>query len=65
MRAKVDQYLAAGTRLVWGLRSRERTVTVHRPDAPPIERGVTDTLDDGDVLPGFSVQVSALFDIQS
>ncbi|MDQ3513383.1 MAG: Uma2 family endonuclease [Chloroflexota bacterium] len=33
--------------------------------APPIERGATDTLDGGDILPGFSVQVSALFEIQS
>lgn len=58
---KVDDYLAAGTRLVWVVRPRRRTVTVHRPDAEPRLLGPGDRLDGGDLLPGFSLPVERLF----
>ncbi|MEJ7762602.1 MAG: Uma2 family endonuclease [Thermomicrobiales bacterium] len=64
MRAKIGQYLAAGTRLVWTVSPEDETVTVHRPGSPPVQLGRHGTLDGGDVLPGFSVQVSALFEIE-
>lgn len=59
--AKVRDYLAAGSRQVWILRPRERTVTVHRPGAPPHHLGAADTLDGGDVLAGFSLPVARIF----
>ena len=54
---KVRRYLAGGARLVWVINARNRTVTVHRPgvDAEVLED--PDTLDGGDVLPGFVFNV--------
>ena len=68
--AKVDDYLAAGTPLVWVVRPRARTVTVHRrvDSAGGVDRidearvlGEDDELDGGDVLPGFVVRVGDFF----
>jgi len=57
---KVADYLAAGTRLVWVIDPRRRTVTVHRPGADASILGPDESLDGGDVLPGFSLPVSRL-----
>jgi Uma2 family endonuclease len=59
---KVHIYLETGVRLVWLLNPRQRSVTVHTPDrvARTLDEG--DTLDGGDVLPGFAVRVGELFD---
>jgi len=64
VQTKIRQYLAAGTRLVWTVSPDDETVTVHRPGSPPIHLGISDTLDGDDVLPGFSVPVLALFEIE-
>lgn len=63
VRAKVSHYLAAGTRLVWVLWPRDQTVTVYRADGSTTQFGDGDTLDGEDVVPGFTVPVSALFAI--
>lgn len=72
--AKVDDYLKAGTPLVWVIRPAERTVTVHRrpggadgavgPVGADEARvlGEGDVLDGGDVLPGFEIEVGRFFD---
>jgi Uma2 family endonuclease len=57
---KVADYLAAGTRLVWVVHQRRKTVTVHDPGAKPRVLTAADTLDGGDLLPGFLVPVGAL-----
>jgi Uncharacterized protein conserved in cyanobacteria len=59
--AKVLDYLEAGTRMVWIVRPRTRTVTVYRSlrEVQVLRPG--DTLDGGDVLPGFTLPVEALF----
>jgi Uma2 family endonuclease len=57
---KVHDYLAAGTRQVWVIDPRRRTVTVHRPGADPRVLGPDDLLEGGDLLPGFSLPVSRL-----
>jgi Uma2 family endonuclease len=54
---KVDEYLAAGTPLVWVVNPKRRTVTVHAPGADPRVLGQPDTLDGGDVVPGFRCEV--------
>lgn len=59
---KVDDYLAAGTRLVWVAHPRRRTMTVYQPGAKPVILDESDTLDGGDVVPGFSCVVARLFD---
>jgi Uma2 family endonuclease len=59
--SKVTMYLQAGVRIVWLVDPAERTVTVFRPDAALKLLGEGDTLDGGDVLPGFSVPVADIF----
>mgnify|MGYP005838483485 CR=1 FL=1 len=59
--AKVDDYLNAGTALVWVVNPRRRTVTVHRPGHNPVVLRERDTLDGGDVLPGFACPVAEIF----
>jgi Uma2 family endonuclease len=59
--AKVRDYLEAGTRLVWIVDPRSRTVTVHRGGEPPQVVGGGDPLDGADVLPGFRLKVERLF----
>lgn len=58
---KVADWLAAGTRLVWVLNPRRRTVAVHRPDGKIQSLSPGDELDGGEVLPGFSCPVADLF----
>jgi Uma2 family endonuclease len=48
-------------RLVWLIDPETLTVTVFRQDAAPKSIGEGDTLDGGDVLPGFSVPVAEIF----
>lgn len=59
--AKVLDYLAAGAHMVWVVRPRTRTVTVYRSlrEVQVLRPG--DTLDGGDVLPGFTAPVETLF----
>ena len=59
--SKVTMYLQAGVRLVWLVDPATLTVTVFRPDAAPRTIAEGDTLDCGDVLPGFSVPVDEIF----
>lgn len=58
---KVQDYLAAGVRLVWVFWPDTQTVTVHAPDTEPRPLTADDILDGGDVLPGFAVPVATLF----
>jgi Uma2 family endonuclease len=58
---KVDDYLSAGTRLVWVVNPRRKTVTVHRPQAPPRLLGEADTLTGEDVVPDFRCGVAEIF----
>jgi Uma2 family endonuclease len=59
--AEVAMYLQAGVRLVWLVDPDERTATVFQPDAPLVKLREGDTLDGGDILPGFRVQVAEIF----
>jgi Uma2 family endonuclease len=58
---KIEEYLAHGTRLVWVVNPRKRSVTVYAPDKKPTILTETDVLDGGDVVPGFRFDVAALF----
>ncbi len=59
--AKVAMYLDAGVRMVLLVDPDTHTITVFRPVGPPTKLGIGDTLDGGDVLPGFSVAVAEIF----
>lgn len=58
---KAQAYLAAGGSLVWAVWPLRRTVVVYEPDQPPRELTDADTLDGGDILPGFTLPVAAIF----
>lgn len=55
---KVEEYLAAGVRLVWVIDPKRRTVLVY-PGGQTLTEA--DRLSGGDVLPGFAVPVTRLF----
>jgi Uma2 family endonuclease len=60
---KVGEYLAAGARAVWVIEPRRRSVTTHLPDREPVTLGLGETLDGGDLLPGFRLPVSEIFEL--
>lgn len=61
---KVEAYLLDGVRLVWAFNPRKRAITVHGPGIDHIKRlRADDTLDGGDVLPGFTMKVAEIFDL--
>jgi Uma2 family endonuclease len=57
---KIDEYLAAGTAIVWEIDPHHRTITIHRPGTPPTMVNTTQELT-ADELPGFRVAVARLF----
>lgn len=59
--AKVLLYLEAGAALVWVIHPRRRTVTVYFADRTSRDLNEADTLDGGDVLPGFTMRVAEIF----
>ena len=61
VRDKVRDWLEAGTRLVWVVCPRTRTVAVHRPGRPAEALRDDDDLQGGSVLPDFAVPVRDLF----
>lgn len=54
-------YLRHGVRLVWVVDPIKETITVHPHDDDEVILRPGDTLDGGDVLPGFSVAVADVF----
>jgi Uma2 family endonuclease len=58
---KVMDYLQAGTRLVWIVYPRSRTVAVYQAGAAGLILDSGGTLDGGDVLPGLSLPVRDIF----
>lgn len=59
---KLDDYLLSGTPLIWVVDPVRRTVMVVASDAPFQLLREGDTLDGGDVIPGFSCAVDEVFE---
>ncbi len=59
---KVQLYREAGAKLVWVIDPFDQGVTVHRYDAPRRLLLINDELDGEDVVPGFKLKISALFE---
>ena len=57
---KVAEWLAAGTRMVVVVNPRNRTVQAHTPEGVT-ELTEADTLDGGDVVPGWQMPVADIF----
>lgn len=64
MSKKLDEYFAAGSKLVWYIDPEPRTINVYTSPGEFVTLTMSDTLTGGDVLPGFEVKVSELFDIR-
>lgn len=58
---KVEEYLAAGVRLVWVVNPHTRTARVHRADGSVSQLHEADEMDGEDVLPGFRCRVGEFF----
>lgn len=58
---KVEDYLEAGTRLVWVVEPRRRSITVYRSRSEIQLLKGDDTLEGFDVLLGFTLRVAGLF----
>ncbi len=58
---KIAFYFAAGARLVWIVNPKRRTVAVYSSEVEVRIFGEAETLEGGDVLPGFSYELSRLF----
>ncbi|MFI5459287.1 MAG: Uma2 family endonuclease [Isosphaerales bacterium] len=58
---KVQAWRTAGTRAVWTVDPKARTVTIHRPGAEPITLTEHQKIEGGEVLPGFECRVGDFF----
>lgn len=58
---KIEEWLEAGTRLVWVVNPEKKTVTIHAPKRAVTKLRVGDTLDGEDVLPGLRLAVAEIF----
>jgi Uma2 family endonuclease len=63
MGIKVEQYLRFGAKQVWVVYPKRKRVHVHRPDQAMAALDQTQTLEGGDLLPGFSVKVADLISL--
>jgi len=61
MFAKVEDYLNAGTRLVWLIDPEAREAHVFRPDRSPTRVGEHGALSGEDVLPGFTLNLAEIW----
>lgn len=61
MERKLKEYFLSEVSVVWFVDPKTRTVRVYTSPDDVTELKAADTLDGGDVLPGFSVPVSRLF----
>jgi len=63
MSIKLREYFTAGVRLVWYVDPKTRSVDVYTGPQEVRKLSGDDLLSGGDVLPGFEVKVSAIFDV--
>jgi Uma2 family endonuclease len=61
--AKVNDYLRRGTREVWVVYPDTQQISVLRPDGTATIYGVGQHIPGGDLLPGFSLDVTGVFEV--
>jgi Uma2 family endonuclease len=62
MAIKLREYMGAGTRMVWYVDPRTRSVDVHRASQQVVHLTGSDMLSGGEVLPEFETSLAAIFD---
>ncbi len=62
IKRKLREYFDAGVRLVWLIDPRTRTAVVHTSPKASTKLGQGQSLDGGDVLPGFALPLAELFE---
>jgi Uma2 family endonuclease len=62
LQRKIGRYLTAGTSIVWVLDPEAVTINVYRKTGTFRTLGADDSIDAPELLPGFSIQVRALFE---
>lgn len=62
IRAKLNDYLAAGTRQVWLVFPDTEQVTVHHPDGKSLTYNKDQSICVGDLLPDFTFNVGEIFE---
>ena len=60
---KAAEFLRAGSRAVWIVNPRRRTVAVHTPDNTSVTYQIGDAIPGGEMLPGFELPVTDIFEI--
>jgi Uma2 family endonuclease len=58
---KIDEWLNAGCAVVWVVNPRRRSVSVHLPEGLVRVLIEDDTIDGGELLPGFALPVADIF----
>ena len=61
---KVREYLQTGSKAVWVMWPKQRSVTTYTPDGVARELGPEEELDGGDALAGFRMRVGGLFEVR-
>ena len=61
MAEKVKDYFEAGGRLIWIISPKRKTVTVYRSLTDVVTLTEKDSLDGGEVVPGFQIPVAEIF----
>ena len=59
---KAAEFLRAGSQAVWIVNPRRRSVAVHTPDNTSVTYQIGDVIPGGEVLPGFELPVSDIFE---
>jgi Uma2 family endonuclease len=62
MTEKIDLYFRYGTKQVWLVLPDKKQIEVHFPDRKPEKYIVGQSVPGGEMLPGFSLEVSGLFE---
>ena len=62
IREKITMWLNLGVSMALEVRPASRSIMVHRPGVPAVTLTGDDALDGGDVLPGFTLPLSEIFD---
>lgn len=58
---KVEQWIETGAKLVWVVSPKMHTVRVYRSETDIVTLTEKDTLDGGDVVPGFEIKIAESF----